>query len=47
MPCYLCWFRVDLGDKDVRVMISMIVLCNANVITEYDRRRSGLPGAPL
>jgi len=22
-------------------------LCNANVITEYDRRRSGIPSAPL
>jgi len=26
----------------------MVVLCNANVIIEYDRRkRSGLPSAPL
>ena len=23
------------------------MLCNANVITEHDRRRSGLPSAPL
>jgi len=27
--------------------ISMMVLCNANAITEYDRRRLGLPIAPL
>ena len=33
--------------KDVRVIISMMVLCNANVIVEYDRRRSRLPGASL
>ena len=25
----------------------MMVLCNANAIIEYDRRRSGLPSAPL
>ena len=29
------------------VIISMMVLCNAIVIIEYDRRRSGLPSAPL
>ena len=33
--------------KDVRtqvrvVIISMIVMCNANVVVEYDTRRSGL-----
>ena len=28
-------------------IISMMVLSNANVITEYDRRRSGLPSAQL
>ena len=33
--------------KDVRVIISMMVLYNANIVTEYDRRRSGLPSAPL
>ena len=27
------------------VIISMVVLCDANVIIEYDRRRSGLPSA--
>ena len=27
--------------------ISMMTLCNANPIIEYDRRRSGLPSAPL
>ena len=32
--------------KDVRVIISMMVLCNANVIIEYDRRVSGIPCAP-
>ena len=24
-----------------------MVLCNANVVVGYDRRRSGLPSAPL
>ena len=40
---------VDLGLKDVRgiVIISIMVLCDANAIIEYDRRRSGLPSAPL
>ena len=28
-------------------IISMVVLCNANAIIEYDRRRSRLPSAPL
>ena len=28
-------------------LISMIVWCNAYDITEYGRRRSGLPSAPL
>ena len=32
--------------KDVRVIIIMM-LCDANVIIEYDRRRSGLSSAPL
>ena len=25
----------------------MVVLCNANIVVESDRRRSGLPSAPL
>jgi len=29
------------------VVISMMVLCNANAITKYDRRRLELPSAPL
>ena len=29
------------------VIISMMVLCNASVITEYGRRRSGLSNVPL
>ena len=29
------------------VIISMMVMCNANVIARYDRRRSGLSSAPL
>ena len=37
---------VDLGGERW-VMISMMVLCNASAIIEYDRRRSGLPSAPL
>ena len=39
-------FRVDLGVQRW-VIISMMVLCNANAIIEYGRRRSGLPSAPL
>ena len=45
---------VDLsiyGLKDVkiyvRVIISIMVLCNASNIVEYDRRRSGLSNAAL
>jgi len=30
-----------------RVIISMMMLCNANAIIEYDRRRPGLSNAPL
>ena len=37
---------VDLGGERW-VIISMMVLCNASAIIEYDRRRSGLPSAPL
>jgi len=37
---------VWLEEKDLRVIISMMVLCYANFITEYDRRRSGLHNAP-
>ena len=33
--------------KDVRVIMSMMMLCDDNVIIEYDRRRSGLPSAPV
>jgi len=29
------------------VIISMMIMCNANAIIEYDRRRSELPSAPL
>ena len=29
------------------IIISIMVLCNANAIIEYDRRRSGLPSTPL
>ena len=29
------------------VDMSKMVMCNARVIMEYDRRRSGLPSAPL
>jgi len=29
------------------VIISMVVICNANVIIEYDRRGSGFPSAQL
>jgi len=31
----------------VRVIISMILLWNANAIKEDDKRRPGLPSAPL
>ena len=33
--------------KDVRVIINMMVMCDANAAIEYDRRRSGLFSAPL
>ena len=35
--------------KDRWVIVSMMVLCNANsiIITEYDRRRSGFSNAPV
>ena len=33
--------------EDLRVVVSMIVMCNAKVVTEYDRRRPGLPSVPL
>ena len=39
--------KVKMKVKDVWVIISMMVSCNANVITDYNRRRSGLPSAPL
>jgi len=29
------------------VIISMMVLCNANVIVEYDERRPGLSSTPV
>ena len=29
------------------VIVSMMILCNAIAIIEYDSRRSGLPSAPL
>ena len=41
----------DLGVEyrkiSVRVIISMMVSCNASVIIKYAGRRSGLPSAPL
>ena len=42
-----CWIVGLLEWKDVRVDISMMVSCYASAIVEYDRRRSGLPCAPL
>ena len=33
--------------SDLWVIISMMVLCSANAIIEYDRGRSGLSSAPL
>tara|TARA_B110000090_G_C13212290_1_gene381366 strand:- start:247 stop:444 length:198 start_codon:yes stop_codon:yes gene_type:complete len=40
---------VDLGvdQKDLWVVISMMVLCNAIDEVEYDRARSGLSNTPL
>ena len=38
---YLYQLIVDLG------VISMMLLCNANVIIVYGRRKPGLPSAPL
>ena len=49
----VCWVAVpvsvDLGvEIDWWVIISMIVLCNANtIVIADDKRRSGLPSAPL
>ena len=34
-----------MKDEDVRVIISMMVMCFDKVITVYDRRRSGLSNA--
>ena len=31
----------------IDVIISMMVMCNANAITKHDNTRSGLPSAPL
>ena len=39
-------FGVYLGVY-VGVIVSMMVLSNASVVVEYDRRTSGLPSAPL
>jgi len=39
--------EVWLTDTDVGVRVRMMVLCDANIITEYDRRRPGLSSAPL
>ena len=36
-----------VDQKDLRVIISMMVLCNANVVIQYDTRSSGLPSVPL
>ncbi len=36
-----------VDQNDVRVIISMMIICTANVIIEYGRRTSGLPSAPL
>jgi len=33
--------------KGVRVIISMMVMCNDTARIEYDRRRPGLSNAPL
>jgi hypothetical protein len=33
--------------KDVKVIISMMVLCNITVIVEYGRRRQGYSNAPV
>jgi len=38
---------MDLGLKDLGVIITMMVLCNDNASIEYDRRRPGLPSALL
>ena len=38
--------KVDLG-VERWVVISMTVSCSAAVITEYDRRRSGLSNATI
>ena len=44
---YLYQLIYGLEYKDRWVVISMLVLCNATVITEYDRRRLDFPNARL
>ena len=49
VPVRTCIVSVDLGFKDVKVIISIVVLCSdiAIVIIKYDGRRPGLPSVPL
>ena len=34
-------------EEDVRVIISMVVICHGIVSVEYDRRRLGISSAPF
>ena len=38
---------VDFELKDVRVVISIMVMCSDIVITKCDRKRLGLPNEPV
>ena len=33
--------------KDLRVIVSMMLICKFSDVVEYDRRRLGLPSTPL
>ena len=43
------WVIYGLGDnlKDVRVIIRMMLMCDASVVVSYNRKRLRLPNAPL
>ena len=43
---YLYCIILVCRDRDVRVIISMMVMCY-KIIIEHDRRRTGLPNAPI
>tara|TARA_B110000090_G_C13017242_1_gene306558 strand:+ start:124 stop:330 length:207 start_codon:yes stop_codon:yes gene_type:complete len=44
---FLRWLLCCIVDAERWVIISMMVMCNGIVIIEHDRRRPGLPNAPV